>query len=227
MCPSPLLYHRHLLTVLHNSKLIFNIYNLSWIAGNQSSISAAAAIKNILNATKSVGNSAASVATGQATNPAGNGSANVAQNIVSGISISLGIGGSANNNAGKNELSLCSGNSTSLTAKLNNINSSHFQNGDEAHNTMSTGVGNNTCNGGIDGVDNNNCSKDSTSGRGILSPQTLQQITGSPGRARDRNLFHSPSTTSTATPLPLLRGAYQPLFFYMLPSITEMSPLSS
>ncbi|XP_036232938.1 uncharacterized protein wrd isoform X2 [Bactrocera oleae] len=196
---------QHFSAATSATSLLSTAASSSLTTNNKSSISAAAAIKNILNATKSVGNSAASVATGQATNPAGNGSANVAQNIVSGISISLGIGGSANNNAGKNELSLCSGNSTSLTAKLNNINSSHFQNGDEAHNTMSTGVGNNTCNGGIDGVDNNNCSKDSTSGRGILSPQTLQQITGSPGRARDRNLFHSPSTTSTATPLPLLR----------------------
>ncbi|XP_055853925.1 serine/threonine-protein phosphatase 2A 56 kDa regulatory subunit gamma isoform isoform X2 [Episyrphus balteatus] len=39
---------------------------------------------------------------------------------------------------------------------------------------------------------------------GVLSPQTLQQITGSPGRARDRNLFHSPSAAA-AVSLALLR----------------------
>lgn len=202
---------------LHNPKLILNIYNASWIAGNQSPVSAAAAIKSILNATKSVGNSAASVATGsfnssQELFSAGSGNTNVAQNIVSGISISLGIGGSANNNDITNELSLCSGNGTSLAATLNNTKSAHFRNGDESDNAISTGVCNITCNGGIDGVDSDSCSKDSTSGSGILSSQTLQQITGSPGRARDRNLFHSPSTTSAATPLPLLRGAYQQNF---------------
>ncbi|XP_017067245.1 serine/threonine-protein phosphatase 2A 56 kDa regulatory subunit gamma isoform isoform X3 [Drosophila eugracilis] len=37
------------------------------------------------------------------------------------------------------------------------------------------------------------------------SPQTLQQLTGSPGRARDRNLFYSPPTASVALALPALR----------------------
>jgi len=40
------------------------------------------------------------------------------------------------------------------------------------------------------------------------SPQTLQQLTGSPGRARDRNLFYSPPTASVALALPALRGCY-------------------
>lgn len=41
----------------------------------------------------------------------------------------------------------------------------------------------------------------------ILSPQTLQQITGSPGRARDRNRFHLPTeNTIAAVSLALLRG---------------------
>ncbi|XP_039971046.1 serine/threonine-protein phosphatase 2A 56 kDa regulatory subunit delta isoform isoform X2 [Bactrocera tryoni] len=196
---------QHFSAATSATSLLSTAASPSLTTNNKSPVSAAAAIKNILNATKNVGNSAASVAIGQAANSAGSGSANVAQNIVSGISISLGIGGSANNNAGKNGLSLCSGNGTSLAAKLNNTNASHFQNGDEANNAMNIGLGNSTCNGGIDGVDNDNCSKDNTNGSGILSPQTLQQITGSPGRARDRNLFHSPSTTLTATPLPLLR----------------------
>ncbi|EDW38435.1 GL12593 [Drosophila persimilis] len=41
--------------------------------------------------------------------------------------------------------------------------------------------------------------------QGLTSPQTLQQLTGSPGRARDRNLFHSPPTASVALALPALR----------------------
>lgn len=36
--------------------------------------------------------------------------------------------------------------------------------------------------------------------------QTLQQITGSPGRARDRNVFNTSATSTAAVQLPLLRG---------------------
>ncbi|XP_030373797.1 serine/threonine-protein phosphatase 2A 56 kDa regulatory subunit gamma isoform isoform X5 [Scaptodrosophila lebanonensis] len=148
----------------------------------QSPVSAAAAIKNILNATKNVGNNATTSATVVATAAAAattttatttsnscneskneEYSATVAQNIVGGISISLGIG---NRNIGN-------GNSANIR-----------QNGGdmlyELNQTSSTVASTN------------------------LSAQTLQQLTGSPGRARDRNLFHSP-TASAAVPLPLLR----------------------
>lgn len=156
----------------------------------QSPVSAAAAIKNILNASKSVGSSAVAAAanatqnsnSGVSVNCTSNShsstTANQGQNCTTtysnikipvnataacGISISLGIGsgsGSGNENG-----------AAATAAILNNCTVLNFQNGNDV----------------------------------ILSPQTLQQITGSPGRARDRNLFHSP-TASAAVPLPLLRG---------------------
>ncbi|XP_011176471.2 uncharacterized protein LOC105208376 isoform X2 [Zeugodacus cucurbitae] len=201
---------QHFSAATSATSLLSTAASSSLTTNNKSPVSAAAAIKNILNATKSVGNSAAAVATssfnsthGQVANSTGSGNANVAQNIVSGISISLGIGGSTNKNVVTNGISLSSGNDTSLETKINNTKSAHFRSGEESYNVITTGVSNSSFNGGS--IENDSCSKDSTSDSGILSPQTLQQISGSPGRARDRNLFHSPSTTSAATPLPLLR----------------------
>lgn len=134
-------------------------------------MSAAAAIKSILNATKSVGSTAStSSTTNSSTNSSANnsstgGSSNnvvaseqdqqpqLRSTVVGGISISLGIGQR-------------NGNAAMTVAR---------QNGDSLSSPLS---------------------------------QTLQQLTGSPGRARDRNLFHLPPNASSALALPLLRGCY-------------------
>ncbi|XP_037896074.1 serine/threonine-protein phosphatase 2A 56 kDa regulatory subunit gamma isoform isoform X1 [Glossina fuscipes] len=193
-------------------------------ATNKSPVSAAAAIKNILNATKNVGNSIntnnnnnnnnnsnsnnnngsaqvqglapSSIVTAMnaATNNTTTGS--VTQSIVSGISISLGIGNSSNN---------ANRNIASTATPLNNqklLNTGQCQNGNEG-NFNSGG-------GGIAGSDvttlnSTSDGKVNAIGAGGLMTQTLQQITGSPGRARDRNIFHSPSSSPAAVQLPLLR----------------------
>lgn len=134
-------------------------------------MSAAAAIKSILNATKSVGSTAStSSTTNSSTNSSANnsstgGSSNnvvtidqeqqpqLRSTVVGGISISLGIGQR-------------NGNAAMTVAR---------QNGDSLSSPLS---------------------------------QTLQQLTGSPGRARDRNLFHLPPNASSALALPPLRGCY-------------------
>ncbi|XP_068155448.1 LOW QUALITY PROTEIN: serine/threonine-protein phosphatase 2A 56 kDa regulatory subunit gamma isoform [Drosophila tropicalis] len=143
---------------------------------NKSPVSAAAAIKNILSATKNVGNQSTTTPTSSSTSTSSitlsaepalraeesllRTNNTVAQNLVGGISITLGIGQRAN--------------SGSLR-----------QNGD-----IST---------------TNPASSTTASTSNLASPQTLQQLTGSPGRARDRNLFHLPPTASVALALPPLR----------------------
>ncbi|XP_016949124.1 serine/threonine-protein phosphatase 2A 56 kDa regulatory subunit gamma isoform isoform X2 [Drosophila biarmipes] len=183
----------------------------SSIAASKSPVSAAAAIKNILNATKSVGTSAAAAAAAAATSSSLSSSSSaapvlpssssaaaaaistisdmpaeelrptVAQNLVGGISISLGIGqrngGAAPVSASSAVLAPSNAGMVVTTSGL-----SIRQNGDilPAH-----------PGGHPAGLQ--------------ASPQTLQQLTGSPGRARDRNLFYSPPTASVALALPALR----------------------
>ncbi|KAH8295024.1 hypothetical protein KR018_005941 [Drosophila ironensis] len=162
------------------------------IAASKSPVSAAAAIKNILNATKSVGNSAAAAAAAAAaattssstssssTTAASANNSNeapaeelrptVAQNLVGGISISLGIG--QRNGSAAAPIpptpTLVATSTTTVVVSCSSSLTIRQQNGDHHH-------------------------------------QTLQQLTGSPGRARDRNLFHSPPTASVALALPALR----------------------
>ncbi|XP_034130494.1 serine/threonine-protein phosphatase 2A 56 kDa regulatory subunit gamma isoform isoform X1 [Drosophila guanche] len=165
------------------------------IAASKSPVSAAAAIKNILNATKSVGNSAAAAAAAAASStlptaaaeeplPAEELRPTVAQNLVGGISISLGIG-QQRNGSGTAAAAAAPTSSAATTVVVLPATSTLGiqQNGDV------TGVG-------VVGIHHH---------QGLTSPQTLQQLTGSPGRARDRNLFHSPPTASVALALPALR----------------------
>lgn len=189
-------------------------------------MSAAAAIKNILNATKNVGNSIntnnnnnnnnnngsaqvqgltpSSIVT--AMNAATNNTttSSVTQSIVSGISISLGIGNSSNN---------ANRNIASTATPLNNqklLNTGQCQNGNEANFNSGSGVGAGGSVVGSDVTTTLNSASDGKAnaiGAGGLMTQTLQQITGSPGRARDRNIFHSPSSSPAAVQLPLLRGS--------------------
>ncbi|XP_019890631.1 serine/threonine-protein phosphatase 2A 56 kDa regulatory subunit gamma isoform isoform X3 [Musca domestica] len=244
-------------------------------SNNKSPVSAATAIKNILNATKNVGSSAASSnnssggGSGGGSSAAGNANTNsglqstsssssssppsataslsssssssssssassataaasssnsssnngsVTQSIVSGISISLGIGNassSANNNgktgggagAGVPHRNNGNGAATSATpvsaatavsqttAKSSTAPPPPQQNNQQQQN----------------GHDNGSCGNNDltpTNGQANVSlntTQTLQQITGSPGRARDRNVFHSPNSSTAAVQLPLLR----------------------
>ncbi|XP_030245138.1 serine/threonine-protein phosphatase 2A 56 kDa regulatory subunit gamma isoform isoform X3 [Drosophila navojoa] len=146
----------------------------------QSPVSAAAAIKNILNATKSVGNSSSSSSTSGSSSEGAvateePGRSTVAQSLVGGISISLGIG-QRNGSNGAATVALVSTSSTvSASSSTATSVSVLRQNGDVIGHTLSS------------------------------PSQTLQQLTGSPGRARDRNLFHSPPNASTALALPPLR----------------------
>ncbi|XP_033245141.1 serine/threonine-protein phosphatase 2A 56 kDa regulatory subunit gamma isoform-like isoform X2 [Drosophila miranda] len=183
------------------------------IAASKSPVSAAAAIKNILNATKSVGNSAAAAAAAAASStlpsaaaegqevpvpPAEELRPTVAQNLVGGISISLGIGqrnGSgtapATVTATVTATATATTTSTSAVVILPTTTLGIHQNGDV------------TGGGGMAGIIGH--SSQHHHHQGLKSPQTLQQLTGSPGRARDRNLFHSPPTALVALALPALR----------------------
>ncbi|TDG40544.1 hypothetical protein AWZ03_013036 [Drosophila navojoa] len=149
-------------------------------SSNKSPVSAAAAIKNILNATKSVGNSSSSSSTSGSSSEGAvateePGRSTVAQSLVGGISISLGIG-QRNGSNGAATVALVSTSSTvSASSSTATSVSVLRQNGDVIGHTLSS------------------------------PSQTLQQLTGSPGRARDRNLFHSPPNASTALALPPLR----------------------
>ncbi|XP_016992582.2 uncharacterized protein wrd isoform X1 [Drosophila takahashii] len=186
----------------------------SSIAASKSPVSAAAAIKNILNATKSVGTSAAAAAAAAATSSSSSISSSsssapssvvqvpsspaaavvaistisdvpaeelrptVAQNLVGGISISLGIG---QRNGGGAAAAPAATSSATLVVTTSSL--SIRQNGD-----ILPGHPGGHPAAGLQ-----------------ASPQTLQQLTGSPGRARDRNLFYSPPTASVAMALPALR----------------------
>ncbi|XP_033245982.1 serine/threonine-protein phosphatase 2A 56 kDa regulatory subunit delta isoform-like, partial [Drosophila miranda] len=175
------------------------------IAASKSPVSAAAAIKNILNATKSVGNSAAAAAAAAASStlpsaaaegqevpvpPAEELRPTVAQNLVGGISISLGIG-QRNGSGTAPATATATTTSTSAVVILPTTTLGIHQNGDV------------TGGGGMAGIIGH--SSQHHHHQGLTSPQTLQQLTGSPGRARDRNLFHSPPTASVALALPALR----------------------
>nr|DBA35705.1 TPA: well-rounded [Drosophila mojavensis] len=148
-------------------------------SSNKSPVSAAAAIKNILNATKSVGNSNSSSTSGSSSEgtvatdePV---RSTVAQNLVGGISISLGIGQRNGSNSAATVALVSTSSTVSSSSSSATSVSVLRQNGDVIGHTLSS------------------------------PSQTLQQLTGSPGRARDRNLFHSPPNASTALALPPLR----------------------
>ncbi|TMW53109.1 hypothetical protein DOY81_001837, partial [Sarcophaga bullata] len=193
---------------------------------NKSPVSAATAIKNILNATKNVGstsnntattnynecnqghyNTAASEATATSTYTSTSTcsqssinaySSSVTQTIVSGISISLGIGNASNNsNRSARRMSNDSNHQPPTKSKIN-------QNGCIANLTAPYQNGNDNDSGNEEEkIGNANLSNGgSGNGSGSFLTQTLQQITGSPGRARDRNVFHTPTA---AVQLPLLR----------------------
>ncbi|XP_037732788.1 serine/threonine-protein phosphatase 2A 56 kDa regulatory subunit gamma isoform isoform X1 [Drosophila subpulchrella] len=180
----------------------------SSIAASKSPVSAAAAIKSILNATKSVGTSAAAAAAAAATSSSSSSSSatpvvpssaaavvaistisdmpaeelrpTVAQNLVGGISISLGIGQRNGGAPPVPSAVLAPSNASTLVVTTSSL--SILQNGDILPGPPG---------GHPTGLQ--------------ASPQTLQQLTGSPGRARDRNLFYSPPTASVALALPALR----------------------
>ncbi|XP_022209843.2 serine/threonine-protein phosphatase 2A 56 kDa regulatory subunit gamma isoform isoform X2 [Drosophila obscura] len=172
------------------------------IAASKSPVSAAAAIKNILNATKSVGNSAAAAAAASSTLPSTAAEVivpvsvplppeelrpTVAQNLVGGISISLGIG---QRNGSGTTAAAATTSASSTVVVLPTTTLGIHQNGDVT--------------GGV-GIGGQPPPPPHHHHQGLTSPQTLQQLTGSPGRARDRNLFHSPPTASVALALPALR----------------------
>ncbi|XP_017039858.1 serine/threonine-protein phosphatase 2A 56 kDa regulatory subunit gamma isoform isoform X2 [Drosophila ficusphila] len=178
----------------------------SSIAASKSPVSAAAAIKNILNATKSVGTSAAAAAAAAATSsslsssstPVVPSSAAAASAVVVAVSttasdvpaeelrptvaqnlvggISISLGiGQRNGSAAPASSAVVATSSASLVVTTSSL--SIRQNGEIVPNHPGLQA----------------------------SPQTLQQLTGSPGRARDRNLFYSPPTASVALALPALR----------------------
>ncbi|KAH8313547.1 hypothetical protein KR067_007853 [Drosophila pandora] len=167
------------------------------IAASKSPVSAAAAIKNILNATKSVGNSAAAAAAAAAAATSSSSSSSTpavptTNNTTNAIAtatvtapapaeelrptvaqnlvggISISLGiGQRNGSATQTATVVATSSSTVVVSCASSLTILQ-QNGDQHH-------------------------------------QTLQQLTGSPGRARDRNLFHTPPTASVALALPALR----------------------
>ncbi|XP_037806433.1 serine/threonine-protein phosphatase 2A 56 kDa regulatory subunit gamma isoform isoform X7 [Lucilia sericata] len=211
-------------------------------SNNKSPVSAATAIKNILNATKNVGsggaasNNTASNSSYNTNNVSGTGqgqynavlstttttqastsaplasqsaaatastnSSSVTQSIVSGISISLGIGNAANNT---NKITRNNGSSTAQIKLQNNASlvggpatNVQYQNGNESNDD-------NPDNSDCQNINNPDGSGSNGSGGPFVTQTTLQQISGSPGRARDRNVFHTPTSSATAVQLPLLR----------------------
>ncbi|XP_013112821.2 serine/threonine-protein phosphatase 2A 56 kDa regulatory subunit gamma isoform isoform X3 [Stomoxys calcitrans] len=211
-------------------------------ANNKSPVSAATAIKNILNATKNVGNSAgatpsnsvvnnttpatqtssspsstsspsAATTTPAATSSSPSSSSNssssnnssVTQSIVSGISISLGIGSNSSSNNCNKSITRNNGHPTSLVTPPTSATTTSSTTPAKSP-QQSPPQGHQQANGITD--DGNNGNDDDltpTNNNGSLATQTLQQISGSPGRARDRNVFHSPNSSSAAVQLPLLR----------------------
>ncbi|KAH8277128.1 hypothetical protein KR026_005825 [Drosophila bipectinata] len=189
------------------------------IAASKSPVSAAAAIKNILNATKSVGNSAAAAAAAAAaatssssssSTPAAPTTNNTTNAIATatatapvtstgtGIGTGTGPGAVPNNEAPAEELrptvaqNLVGGISISLG--IGQRNGSATQTATVVATSSSTVV-----------VSCASSSLTILQQNGDHHHQTLQQLTGSPGRARDRNLFHTPPTASVALALPALR----------------------
>ncbi|XP_055905259.1 serine/threonine-protein phosphatase 2A 56 kDa regulatory subunit gamma isoform isoform X3 [Eupeodes corollae] len=107
------------------------------------------------------------------------------------------IGGGGGGNNGENGNSTTSFGLTAAATPLNTSSKNISPNGGGG--ISGVGVG-----GGLVGSGGNIAGNFPNGNDSVLSPQTLQQITGSPGRARDRNLFHSPSAAA-AVSLALLR----------------------
>ncbi|KAH8367601.1 serine/threonine-protein phosphatase 2A 56 kDa regulatory subunit gamma isoform isoform X4 [Drosophila serrata] len=174
----------------------------SSIAASKSPVSAAAAIKNILNATKSVGNSAAAAAAAAAAATTSSSSSSSTPVVATPAAAAVVPPTSeapaeelrptvAQNLVGGISISLGigqrNGSVTSASPAVVAIPSTTL-----VVTTSSLSI---RQNGEI--IQGHPCLQD--------SPQTLQQLTGSPGRARDRNLFYSPPTASVALALPALR----------------------
>ncbi|KAH8382843.1 hypothetical protein KR009_005579 [Drosophila setifemur] len=170
----------------------------SSIAASKSPVSAAAAIKNILNATKSVGNSAAAAAAAAA-----------AATTSSSSSSSTPVGAPTTNNT--------SSSTTTSEAPPEELRPTVAQNLVGGI-SISLGIGHRNGSAGstATSITSSSATVMVVSGTSSLSVvrqqnggehhhQTLQQLTCSPGRARDRNLFHSPPTASVALALPALR----------------------
>ncbi|KAH8292259.1 hypothetical protein KR054_007685 [Drosophila jambulina] len=175
----------------------------SSIAASKSPVSAAAAIKNILNATKSVGNSAAAAAAAAAAATTSSSSSSSTPVVATPAAAAVVVPPTseapaeelrptvAQNLVGGISISLGigqrNGSVTSAPPAVVAIPSTTL-----VVTTSSLSI---RQNGEI--IQGHPCLQD--------SPQTLQQLTGSPGRARDRNLFYSPPTASVALALPALR----------------------
>ncbi|XP_064546311.1 serine/threonine-protein phosphatase 2A 56 kDa regulatory subunit gamma isoform isoform X2 [Drosophila montana] len=144
-------------------------------SSNKSPVSAAAAIKNILNATKNVGSNAAA----SSINCSSSSEVVPEEPLRSTVAQNL-VGGISIS------LGIGQRNGSTATVAVVSVASSSLLS------TSSSSASALRQNG-------------DAMGHNLSSPQTLQQLTGSPGRARDRNLFHSPPNTSTALALPPLR----------------------
>ncbi|KAH8349087.1 hypothetical protein KR084_005182 [Drosophila pseudotakahashii] len=176
----------------------------SSIAASKSPVSAAAAIKNILNATKSVGTSAAAAAAAAATSSSSSSSSSAPSSVVPSSAAAV-VAISTISDVPAEELrptvaqNLVGGISISLGIGQRN-------GGGAAPATSSATLVVTTSSLSI--RQNGDILPGHPGGHpaGLqASPQTLQQLTGSPGRARDRNLFYSPPTASVALALPALR----------------------
>ncbi|KAH8310351.1 hypothetical protein KR044_000860 [Drosophila immigrans] len=162
---------------------------------SKSPVSAAAAIKNILNATKSVGSSNAAAASSSGNNTSSSSSTSNSINITtttttntSEVTVEEQL--PLRTTVAQN---LVGGISISLGIGQRNGNASATVVATPATTTTPPPPPSLKQNGG------------EAMAHQLSSPQTLQQLTGSPGRARDRNLFHSPPNASTALALPPLR----------------------
>nr|XP_043068325.1 serine/threonine-protein phosphatase 2A 56 kDa regulatory subunit gamma isoform isoform X3 [Drosophila bipectinata] len=168
------------------------------IAASKSPVSAAAAIKNILNATKSVGNSAAAAAAAAAAATSSSSSSSTPAAPTTNNTTNAIATATATAPAPAEELrptvaqNLVGGISISLG--IGQRNGSATQTATVVATSSSTVV-----------VSCASSSLTILQQNGDHHHQTLQQLTGSPGRARDRNLFHTPPTASVALALPALR----------------------
>ncbi|EDV42952.2 uncharacterized protein Dana_GF16761, isoform C [Drosophila ananassae] len=167
------------------------------IAASKSPVSAAAAIKNILNATKSVGNSAAAAAAAAAAATSSSSSSSTPAAPTTNNTTNAIATATVTAPAPAEELrptvaqNLVGGISISLG--IGQRNGSATQTATVVATSSSTVVV--SCASSLTILQQN----------GDQHHQTLQQLTGSPGRARDRNLFHTPPTASVALALPALR----------------------
>ncbi|KAM8705966.1 hypothetical protein ACLKA7_010290 [Drosophila subpalustris] len=192
-------------------------------SSSKSPVSAAAAIKNILNATKSVGSNAAassSITSGSSNNTT---VTSTTATTTAAAAATTSCSSTSNNTTATHVVTTTTINSDVATEEQLKLLTATVAQNLVGGISISLGIGQRNGHAATvaasssvlvsvpSSVSSSSSSMtlrqngDAMTAHNLSSPQTLQQLTGSPGRARDRNLFHLPPNASTALALPPLR----------------------